>query len=745
MRTLLLFFLLTAIIIFSGCQRPPKMGYEGEFGAKIAPSPIPNEMVYEIEIKPYAKVSTAPAPAPATAPEPAPSVKGQRRWEWQITPEEEAGGPGEGVAEEAPKEFVFPEKFEKPAVPPVPSPVGEKIDVTFNFQNADIREVINVLLGDLLKLNYVMDRKVAGVITLHAVGQFYKEELKDIAQLTLNVNGFAIIEKDGFVEVTTIQEARQRSTEVYIGDDIQARGEDVITQIVPLEYIVPQGIIPTLRGFMTRAGFVVAPNDAHALVITEQASNMERLLSIVKMFDVPVFAGKALKFYDIKYADVKGLAKELEEVARSLGAVTKGTRAEISFTPFVESNRLLVATRSPELLSSLDFWIQNVDVRSEERVTKLYIYKLQHQKATEIMPVLTELYSEKISGQAVPSRTGATTTPPTEERRRGERVEKTQEGAVVKEQPMRIIADESTNSLIIKALPADYQEIRSIIEALDASPQQVLIEVVIAEVSLTKSMEEGVELFLRNKIKTTGTGDVIERISGKEIAISNPVSAGALAANLFFGDVHAIFKILATESTVNFLSTPHILVRDDQKASIQVGEDVPVLSGQAVTDVANAIVQQIEYRSVGVIFTVTPHIAENGMVTLDITQEDSNLQVGAGVLGNPVFTTRKTETSLVVAGGNTVLIGGIIEESETNDIDKVPVLGDIPLLGYLFKSTVKIADKTELLVLITPHIINTTTEAEMLTDEFEERVKSLQLMIKGETIGLEGHTDYEKG
>ena len=217
--------------------------------------------------------------------------------------------------------------------------------------------------------------------------------------------------------------------------------------------------------------------------------------------------------------------------------------------------------------------------------------------------------------------------------------------------------------------------------------------------------------------------------------------------DLIFGDIQTIFKILATESSVNFLSTPHILVRDDQQAAIQVGEDIPTSTGSAIPGGSDVIVSAIQYRSVGIIFTVTPHIAENGMVTLDITEEASEIGPSILVGGtlNPVFTTRKAETSLVVKGGNTVLIGGIIQEEERNSITKVPFLGDIPLLGYLFKSTVITTDKTELLVLITPHIINTATEAEILTSEFEERVKTLQRVIKGTTIGRGDYTDYEEG
>lgn len=622
------------------------------------------------------------------------------KWEWEISPEMKID---EGErSKPIQSEFNYPLKSVETESVSSKVPGEKKIDITFNFQNADIKEVLKVILGDIMKLNYTLDKRVAGVITLRAEGNFYYKELLDILQATLNINGFAVVDDGSIFQVLPIQEARSEARLVSPDNSVRSGGRDVITQIVPLKHVAPQVIIPTLRGLLTKAGFVIAPNDTHAIILSDNVTNMDRLLTVIETFDVPFFAGQALRFYEIKNADPLTLAKDLEQVVQTLGASTKGPKLDIAFIPFQDTNKILVATSMPELLDSVDSWIANIDVPLGENKPKMYIYKMQHEQAETTVPILTELFKEKI-------------TPPVK-------------GIKVGTEPMKIIADKSTNSVIVKAMPADYQSIKTIVGTLDATPQQVLIEAIIAEVTLKDDLDKGVEYFFRQK-GGTDEGAKLSLLPTGVVSGATDALAGGFRAFTLNRDIDAIFNLIASEGETEILSTPHILVRDEQKASIQVGSSEPIRTG-STTGSGGVTTDQVQYRDIGKIITVTPRIGENRMVTLEITQEISEVATASAVPNTPAFTIRKTETSLVIESGHPIYLGGIIDIKNEIIIKKVPLLGDIPFVGNIFKSTESSKSKTELMILITPHIINTSTEADIITKEFKDNLKQIAKMQK---------------
>ena len=614
--------------------------------------------------------------------------------------------------EHGPNTFIFPRNIED--VDTTLSSAehdGDLIDSTFSFKEAEIKEVIRQLLGEILQLNYIIDKKVTGTITLNTSGKIYKNEFFTIVQTMLDINGYTIVKDGSIYKILAVQDARQVAGKVYSGDKVIKPGKDIITQIVPLKYTAPQQIILTLRTFLTKGGTADSPNDTSVIIVVDDASNMERLLTIIKTFDLPFFAGKAIRFFDIKNLNVKNLAKHLESIAGTLGATTKGKKANLAFVPFVEANKLLVATSIPALFDTVELWIRNLDIMpTEGERVRMYVYKVQHILAEQVVPILNEIYKEEI--EAIRK------TPPS-----------------VSKKELKIIADAATNSVIIKATESDYFRIRDILDEMDASPQQVLIEVVIAEVKLNENLQYGVQYFIRDRFPdVAGDAGVTTGDRQREVGVRlNPVAPESASFSFFTESIgfSMLFSTIAGESTFEFLSTPHILVRDGQTATIQVGEDTQIVGGSTV--VGETVTENVQYRAVGIILTVTPYIAENGMVTIDITQEDSNV-AGAGVRGNPVFTTRRAETSFVVKDGHPILISGIIESRNNLDITKIPLLGDIPLVGKLFRSREITKGKTELLVLLTPHIINNSSEADSLTKSFESKLKEIGLLRKGGTL-----------
>ena len=334
-------------------------------------------------------------------------------------------------------------------------------------------------------------------------------------------------------------------------------------------------IIPTLRTFLTKVGTAVSPNDTHVIIVVDDASNMERLLKITKSFDLPFFAGKALKFFDIKNINAKVLADSLEVVSETLGATTKGKKVDLAFLPFAEANTLLVATTIPELFDTVDLWIKNIDIspKEGERV-RTYIYKMQHILAEQVAPILNEVFKDEI-----------------------EEIKKSPPSISKKE--LKMIADPGTNSLIIRATESDYYRIKGIIDEMDSTPQQVLIEEVIAEVVLNNNLRYGVQYFIKDRFPDVAEGvDVAPDSNQREVGVRLSPVAPETASLTFLTEsigMDFLFSAIAGESKFEFLSTPHILVRDDQTATIQVGVDQPIIGGSTV--VGETVTENVQYRA----------------------------------------------------------------------------------------------------------------------------------------------------
>ena len=300
----------------------------------------------------------------------------KRPWEYEISAKKEAV---EEKKEALPEEFVYPMEHKKPE-PSLRKPeyTGNKIDIAFNFDDVEIKDVLHVILGEILSVNYILDTRVAGRINLHATGQVYKEELLSMINTLLHVYNFALLKDGDIYRVLPKADARQETNIIIFGDKIPPWSKDIIIQIVPLEYETPKNLNATLRPFMTNIGNIVTHGDSRYMILIESASNMEKLLTITKTLDVPFFAGKAMKFYDFKHVDARNVAKDLATLAQSLGGKA-GAEGEMNFVPFTDTNKLLVVTRVPELLSKIDLWIKNIDVPPIELEEKpsVYIYKVQ--------------------------------------------------------------------------------------------------------------------------------------------------------------------------------------------------------------------------------------------------------------------------------------------------------------------------------------------------------------------------------
>lgn len=620
------------------------------------------------------------------------------------------------------------------------TPTGETISL--NFDNADIYEVINAL-SEFLDIDYIIDPAVKGKVNIHTSGEIDKSQLLPILETIFEMNNIALVRYGDIYKIVPIKEAKKEITDIHIGRRLTAveSFDRVIIQIVPLRYVAAQEVEKVLKPFTGRGGDIVDYRPGNLLIIVETAANVQKLLKLVSIIDADTFQHSNVRFFKVRNAEVKEVSQELESIFTSLG-VDKSPEKGIGLKliPIERISSILAVSSIPGIFDKVAHWLDALDAVDMEAGEQVFIYFVENGKADEIASVLSKIYGEGVSDRDA-KRTPAVARSKTRQTKQAAADTAVVEGML--EGEIKIVTDEATNSIIVRATPHDYGIIKATIKNLDIIPKQVLIEVLIAEVTLSGDTEFGVEWSLLGDYARLGG------YKGQDAAEVDFGSGGLgtdLGSNLGRGFTYrfdssrlqAFLVAQASKNKLNILSSPHVLAADNKEARIEVGQEVPIVTSEYVPqDIeANATTSRsIEYRSTGVILTVTPRINEIGLVAMDITQEVSEAQpVTSGGIQSPVISNRKAETSLVVQHSQTIVIGGLINDKTTKTLTGVPILSDIPLLGYLFSNTRDSKEKVELIILITPHVVNNVDEATLVTQELGGKLLQVKNLInKGDT------------
>ncbi|MBW2146265.1 MAG: hypothetical protein JRI22_04490, partial [Deltaproteobacteria bacterium] len=511
-------------------------------------------------------------------------------------------------------------------------------------------------------------------------------------------------------------------------------------------------------------------------------SNIRKFLTMVALFDIDIFQKARMKMYPLKFALSQDLVKEMQKIFEAYELPKKGGLG-IRFIPIQRLNAFLAVSSVPGALELVDRWVKQLDRISDEDIIRVFVYRCQNQKAEDIAKVLKEVYEKKesprpekalITGQppvrrgglqpqtqvtprkgappgTPPTRTAPTVSPapatpsgPTPAPRKAPAAPAApptvREAPAVEGAPSggpEVMTDVSgevtfhvdtvTNSIIVRASERDYRTVLKIIHQLDIYPRQVLIEVLIAEISLDESMEMGFEWeHIAGSFTVGSLGGASTIVPGLEFMVSRTA------------DLTAALRAVAAKNMVDILSSPHIIASDNTSASINIADEIPIITGQVTTtdptggDAGVRTVEQtIEYRSAGIILTVTPHINDMGLVRMDIQQTVSEVsdKTVAGV-DAPVFFNRTAKTTLTVNDSQTIVIGGLIREKKDRVRSGVPFLYKIPVLGFLFGFDSHQINKTELMILITPHVIRGYDDVDIVTREFQKKVKSIRESVK---------------
>ena len=513
-------------------------------------------------------------------------------------------------------------------------------------------------------------------------------------------------------------------------------------QVVPLEHVSAGEIEKILGPFVPEGSSMRADRSRNVLILSGPKYRLDDLLATVRTFDVDWLRGMSFAMIRLEYADAESLVEELEAVLTNEGE--SPLAGIVRLLPIERLNAVLVITHRPDHIASVKKLVEQFDWGLEgSSGRRLYVYELENGIADNIAGVLQQVFGQTRTSSprgdqlAVPlsesspfhTAESVTRPPPSPAQLTAGLPPRAVVTTATDAQPddgtlaesesdVMIIADKENNAILVMATQQDYRAIESAIRRLDVPPRQVLIEATIAEVTLSDALTYGVRWFIEK--------------SDWELGFNAPVPSTAAGEGLAFAffdessDLKAFFDVLATESSVKFLSTPQVMVLDNQTANIRVGDQIPVTtrSSQSTTDPEAPIVSEVQYRDTGTLLTVTPSINAGGQITLDISQEVSvpGTEPAVGGGGNVSIAQRTINSSVIVHDGQTVVLGGLIRETTSDGKSGIPLLMDLPLLGYLFSTSTEDTFRTELIITVRPVVVENQMEMQKVTNELRDRM-----------------------
>ncbi len=604
----------------------------------------------------------------------------------------------------------------------------EKRLINITLDNMDIYPVLDQVLGQILGLNYVVDPAIRGTISLHIKGKYTRDGLLDLVNSILQMQGLAITRgtKGLYKVVRKANSAKMGNQIAGIGQRPEHPGD--VIQVFQLEYLAATNTVASLRNFLSPGALIVPLQSSNSLIICDTAPNIQKVARILGLLDTNIFKDIHWRLFTLEYTDAEDLSSDLAKIFKSKGLYARpGIDSDsLQIITLKTINAILVVTRWENILNTVGKWIKELDQGQSEKGARVYVYFVQNGQAKDIADLLKQLYGTEGASRASKNKTVIV--------RREKKIKTSKMGATGElSGQVEIIPDEVNNAIIVKAKPKDYAIIMQVLRKIDVKPRQVLIDVLIFDVTLKNNVQYGVEWFIKNKgIKLNGApysgtmflNTAAENASYKDIG----GKFAGFGYSLFdsANGLRSLLTVLAENTDVNILSTPNILAIDNQESTIEVGDDVPTLTGTTVTN-GGTTTQSVQYRNAGIILKVKPSINDSGLVRMEITQEVSSVtDETTGGISSPRFKTRKANTTLVAQDGQTIIIGGLIQTQKERINAGIPVLKNLPVLGYFFGKKGFKNTKTELLFAITPHVITSREQADAITREFSQKIKSLK-------------------
>ncbi len=584
-----------------------------------------------------------------------------------------------------------------------------------NFEDASLREVIKVI-ADYKKWNYIIDPSVPDKgINIKINSVVKNQDIEQLLNLLLSIYDVAMVERDGVKYFTVAKDPEvKQSTPLVYGNVVSPvlKGEDYVTQIIPLHFIAPKDIANIAKEFLSPSGKIIEDPALSYLVVIDRKPAVRRVLEMVKVFDVNIFKKMNTTLIKFENADAD---KVKENVLKILDGYPGLSKDRYYLLTIKDLNALLCITDVKEITDEVKYWARKFEKESETGEAQIFVYHCEHSDAKDLAGILKELYADEHKSYA--AKGGKTELRP------------------VLKGSLKMITDETNNSIIFKCTKRDYKIIEKTLKQLDVPKKQVLIEVMILDLSLDNQFSYGLGWTLTHR---NILGSDFPTLHTPQFQMNWPKTSTLTGGYTFIFDRFALDSILnanVIKSRTNVLSTPHILVLDNETASIKVGEQISVKAYSMQTPAAvqnnnNGFYtsNSYQYLSTGIQLQVKPSISSNGTVRLDITQSYSTPGNSTGDR-NPPIKDRQLKTIVNVPDGKSVLLGGLIQESKIDSSNEVPGLNKIPLIKYLFKNKSTSKKKSELIIIITPHVIYDNSDIERFTNDFKTEIEKFKREI----------------
>lgn len=598
---------------------------------------------------------------------------------------------------------------------PVEDVVEEQRYITIDFDNVDIRLFIKYI-SELTEKNFVIDKTVQGNVTIVSPTKISEEEAYHVFESVLEVHGFTTVPSGSVIKIVPTAAARSKNIETFRLSGSSYPQDKVVTQLIPLTHTSPDEMKKVLTPLVSKASVVIAHTQSGMLIVTETLSNIQRLLAIIESLDVE-YVEQDMVVFPLENAAATTIAKILNTVYQKSGAVQKGItqKSAVKVVPYERVNSLVVLA-STEEIRRVKSIITLLDTPVQRGEGNIHVFYLQNANAIELAKVLNALPGSQ-----------------------NNETEKGKAPSISKN--VKVMADEETNSLIITASREEYNVLEGVIKKLDIPRQMVYLEALIMEVNTTRQFDVGVE-WAAGGTFSDGTGTLVTGFSSNAqspysniggVNVETPslpdgfslgvLKQGIQIGGITFPNIAAILRAYENDSDINIIATPQILTTDNKKAEISVGENVPYIVSQNTT-ASEQDYTQYDYRDVATKLTITPQINQAETMRLDIETEIVKLK-GNSLELTPTTFRRMASTSVILNDKDTVVIGGIIGQDATVSEIKVPLLGDIPFLGWLFKSRATQTTKTNMFIFITPRIIRNPADIANVTLEKEDNIEKV--------------------